>query len=65
MAGSDDGGRQGTITGGFAGVATSGPNAVMAAVENACTLVSDAPASYQSGLYDCAGKADMMRQLMR
>ena len=62
---SDGGGRQGMMTNGFAGAATSGPNAVMSAVQSACTLVSDAPASYQSVLYDCAGQADAMRELVR
>jgi 4-amino-4-deoxy-L-arabinose transferase-like glycosyltransferase len=62
---SDDGSPQGMMTGGFAGPAMSGPNAVMSAVQSACTLVSDAPASYRSVLYDCAGKADTMRQQVR
>jgi 4-amino-4-deoxy-L-arabinose transferase-like glycosyltransferase len=57
----DGSGRQGTMPGGSVG-ATSGPNAVMAAVQNACTLVTDAPSSYQSSLYDCSGQADALRQ---
>jgi hypothetical protein len=53
------------IRGAFAGAATSGPNAVMSAVQSACTLVSNPPARYQGVLYDCAGKADTMREQVR
>jgi len=44
-----------------------GPNAVMSAVQSACSLVSDPslPAQYQGELYDCAGKADTIRQQAR
>ncbi len=58
----DDGGRQGMVLGGFDGVVTSGPNAVMSAVQGACTLVSDPPVRYQNALYDCAGKADTIHE---
>jgi 4-amino-4-deoxy-L-arabinose transferase-like glycosyltransferase len=61
----DDGGWQAMIRGAFAGAAISGPNAVMSAVQSACTLVSDPPVRYQGVLYDCAGKADTMRQQVR
>ncbi len=46
------------------GAATSGPNAVMSAVESACSAVDDPtlPARYQGVLYDCAGRADTIRQ---
>jgi 4-amino-4-deoxy-L-arabinose transferase-like glycosyltransferase len=62
--GRTNGGTQARIPGGLAVVATSGPNAVMSAVQSACTLVSDAPSNYRSSLYDCAGQADAMRQLL-
>jgi hypothetical protein len=44
-----------------------GPNAVMSAVQSACSIVSDPslPAQYQGELYDCAGKADTIRQQAR
>ncbi|MGE0058199.1 MAG: hypothetical protein AB7T32_09460, partial [Dehalococcoidia bacterium] len=40
----------------------AGANAVLSAVQSACTRVTDSslPAQYQSGLYDCAGKADLL-----
>lgn len=49
--------------GGFGGAAASGPNAVMSAVQSACTLVSDSslPSRYQSVLYDCGGAGDAIR----
>jgi hypothetical protein len=52
---------------GFGVATTSGPNAVMSAVQSACSLVSDRslPAQYQGVLYDCAGKASTMRQQAR
>ncbi len=46
----------------FSGWMTS-PTEVMAAVQNACTPVSDAPSSYQGVLYDCAGQATALHQL--
>ncbi len=66
-AGGDDrlgaAGRQSMGAGGFGGAAASGPNAVMSAVQSACTLVSDSslPTRYQSVLYDCAGAGDAIR----
>ena len=58
-----DGVRQGVAPDGFGGAATSGPNAVMSAVQSACTAVSDTslPSQYQGALYDCAGAADALR----
>jgi 4-amino-4-deoxy-L-arabinose transferase-like glycosyltransferase len=58
-----DGGQQGMAPDGFGGAAMSGPNAVMSAVQSACTPVSDPslPAQYQGVLYDCVGKADAIR----
>jgi hypothetical protein len=58
-----DGFRQGVVPDGFGGAATSGPNAVMSAVQSACTAVSDTslPAQYQGALYDCAGAAGVLR----
>jgi len=66
-AGADD--RLGTArqqsmgAGGFGGAAASGPNAVMSAVQSACTVVSDSslPSRYRGVLYDCAGAADAIR----
>ena len=51
-------------TGGFAGAAASGPQAIMSAVRNACAAVTDSslPAGYQGQVYDCTGKADAIRQ---
>ena len=47
------------------GVAVTGPQAVMAAVANACTQVNDPtlPAAYQGQIYDCAGRAAALRAL--
>jgi 4-amino-4-deoxy-L-arabinose transferase-like glycosyltransferase len=58
-----DGGQQGVGPRGFGGAALSGPNAVMSAVQSACTAVSDTslPTRYQSVLYDCAGAGDAIR----
>ena len=41
---------------------TPGANAVMAAVQNACTPLTDAsvPAQYRGQLYDCSGAADAL-----
>src|SRR5207248_2083088 len=50
--------------GGAPGVSTtSGPSAVMAAAQTACTQVTDPslPSRYQGSVYDCAGKADALR----
>ncbi len=46
-------------SGTFGGAAAYGTSAVLAAVQSACTAVSDPtlPAAYQGGLYDCAGAA--------
>jgi 4-amino-4-deoxy-L-arabinose transferase-like glycosyltransferase len=62
LPGAGAGGGRGV--GGFAGTATSGPNAVLSAVQRACTPVSDPtlPATYQGALYDCAGAASAIRQ---
>ena len=51
------------LTGGA--TATSGSNAVISAVQSACTVVSDdsLPSRYQSSLYDCAGAADTLSSL--
>ncbi len=40
----------------------SGSNAVMSAVQSACTVVTDPdlPAQYQGAIYDCAGAADAL-----
>jgi 4-amino-4-deoxy-L-arabinose transferase-like glycosyltransferase len=56
-------GQQGAGFGGFGGAAASGPNAVMSAVQSACTPVSDTslPTRYQGVLYDCAGAGDAIR----
>jgi 4-amino-4-deoxy-L-arabinose transferase-like glycosyltransferase len=56
-------GQQGMGPGGFAGAAASGSNAVMSAVQSACTTVSDTslPTRYQGVLYDCAGAGDAIR----
>lgn len=56
-------GQQAVGPAGVGGAATSGPNAVMAAVRSACTPVNapSLPAQYQGVLYDCAGKADAVR----
>jgi 4-amino-4-deoxy-L-arabinose transferase-like glycosyltransferase len=58
-----DDGRLSIGSGGFGGAAASGPNAVMSAVQSACTAVSDSslPSRYQSVLYDCAGAGDAIR----
>jgi hypothetical protein len=39
-----------------------GASAVMSAVTSVCTPITDSnlPAQYQSGIYDCAGKADAL-----
>ncbi len=55
-------GGAGALPNGFFG-ATTGPNAVVAAVQDVCTAVSNAPSGYQGVLYDCAGKGDALRQL--
>jgi 4-amino-4-deoxy-L-arabinose transferase-like glycosyltransferase len=57
-----DDGRQTGNAFGLTGAATSGPNAVMSAVRNSCTAVSDntLPSSYQSSLYDCSGAASAL-----
>jgi 4-amino-4-deoxy-L-arabinose transferase-like glycosyltransferase len=57
-----DGVQQGVGPDGFGGAATSGPNAIMSAVQSVCTVVSDEslPSNYQGVLYDCAGAADAM-----
>jgi 4-amino-4-deoxy-L-arabinose transferase-like glycosyltransferase len=49
--------------GSFGGAAASGSNAVMSAVQSACTTVSDTslPSRYQGVLYDCAGAGDAIR----
>jgi hypothetical protein len=59
----DDGGQPVMNSDGFSGAATLGPNAVMSAVQSACTAVSDTslPAQYQGVLYDCAGAAGALR----
>jgi 4-amino-4-deoxy-L-arabinose transferase-like glycosyltransferase len=46
---------------------TSGPSAVMAAAQTACTKVTDPslPARYSGSLYDCSGKADALRAQSR
>ncbi len=51
------------LTGGA--TATSGSNAVISAVQSACTVVSDdsLPSRYQSSLYDCAGAASTLSSL--
>jgi 4-amino-4-deoxy-L-arabinose transferase-like glycosyltransferase len=56
-------GQQGAGFRGFGGAAASGPNAVMSAVQSACTAVSDTslPTRYQGSLYDCAGAGDAIR----
>jgi hypothetical protein len=61
----DDGGRQQGAIGpsGFGGAATSGPNAVMSAVQSTCAAVTDAPAQYEGVLYDCAGAGSALRAL--
>ena len=58
-----DDGRLSIGSGGFGGAAASGPNAVMSAVQSACTAVSDTslPTRYQGVLYDCAGAGDAIR----
>jgi 4-amino-4-deoxy-L-arabinose transferase-like glycosyltransferase len=58
-----DAGQQGMGADGFGGAAVSGPNAVMSAVQSACTAVSDTslPTRYQGVLYDCAGAGDAIR----
>jgi 4-amino-4-deoxy-L-arabinose transferase-like glycosyltransferase len=62
-----NGGQQGMIPDGFGAATTSGPKAVMSAVQSACSLVSDPslPARYQGQLYDCARRADTIRQQAR
>jgi 4-amino-4-deoxy-L-arabinose transferase-like glycosyltransferase len=59
----NDGSQRGIRPDGFGGVAMSGPNAVMSAVQSACTAMSDPslPSRYQGVLYDCAGAADAIR----
>jgi 4-amino-4-deoxy-L-arabinose transferase-like glycosyltransferase len=55
------GGFRGAIGGAVPGFgATSGPQAVLAAVASGCTEVSDPslPATYQGSIYDCAGAAE-------
>jgi 4-amino-4-deoxy-L-arabinose transferase-like glycosyltransferase len=56
-------GQRAMIPGGFGGAPASGPNAVMSAVQSACTVVSDSslPSRYQGVLYDCAGAGDAIR----
>jgi 4-amino-4-deoxy-L-arabinose transferase-like glycosyltransferase len=58
-----DAGQQGIAPGGFGGAGASGTNAVMSAVQSACTAVSDSslPSRYQGALYDCQGAADAIR----
>ena len=57
----NNGGRSATLRA-FPGLSLSGPNAVMAAIQNACALTADSPSRYQGVLYDCAGKAEAIRQ---
>jgi 4-amino-4-deoxy-L-arabinose transferase-like glycosyltransferase len=63
-AGGVGGGTQAPGAAGVAGAATSGPNAVVSAVQSACTAVTDPglPAAYQGSLYDCAGAAGAISQ---
>jgi 4-amino-4-deoxy-L-arabinose transferase-like glycosyltransferase len=63
-AGGVGGNTQAPGAGGVAGAAMSGPNAVVSAVQSACTAVTDPslPAAYQGSLYDCAGAAGTLRQ---
>jgi 4-amino-4-deoxy-L-arabinose transferase-like glycosyltransferase len=58
-----DGGQTFMNRNGFGAAATSGPNAVMSAVQSACTAVTDSslPAQYQGVLYDCSGAANALR----
>ena len=58
------GGRGGGFRGSIGGSSTSGPTAVLTAVQRACKSVTDPslPAAYQGGLYDCGGAASALRQ---
>jgi 4-amino-4-deoxy-L-arabinose transferase-like glycosyltransferase len=58
------GGRGGGFRGSIGGSSTSGPTAVLTAVQRACKAVTDPslPAAYQGGLYDCGGAASALRQ---
>jgi 4-amino-4-deoxy-L-arabinose transferase-like glycosyltransferase len=58
-----DDGRQAARQSGVAGETTAA-GAVLSAVQDACTAVSDTslPSAYQGTIYDCAGMADAIRQ---